>query len=53
MIEDKIKELLKNKKCKPSFPIKNYKPVKKPEEQGLIVAAGNYIYALKGKKNIW
>ncbi|MBU3941375.1 MAG: hypothetical protein KKF74_00515 [Nanoarchaeota archaeon] len=48
MIENKINEILKNKKCKRSFPIKNYKPVKKPEEQGLIVAAGERIYALEG-----
>jgi len=48
MIEDKIKEILKNKKCKRSFPIKDCKPIKKPEKQGLIVAAGKRIYALEG-----
>ena len=48
MIEDKINEILKNKKCKHTFQIKDLKPVKKPEEQGLIVAAGKRIYALEG-----
>jgi len=39
---------LKNKKCKRSFSIKDCKPVRKPEKQGLIVAEGKRIYALEG-----
>ncbi len=50
MIEDLLNKIKKkNKEKYTSCLIEKNKPKKKPEEQGLIVSAGYYIYALKDK----